>query len=121
MDEEPKTIAPGPAENPAVEKNPDAKQSVWKRPPVIFIGSALLGVILYFGVAEVVVSFTHETTDNAFIESDLVAVAPRIAGQVTAVHVIDNQSVRSNDLLVEIDAANFAIAVSQKRAAASSQ
>ena len=44
----------------------------------------------------------------------VVSIAPRIAGQVAAVHVLDNQLVRSNDLLVEIDPADYAMTVAQK-------
>jgi len=40
---------------------------------------------------------------------------------VAAVHVLDNQMVRSNDLLVEIDPSDYAITVAQKQAAAASQ
>ena len=58
--------------------------------------------------------FTHESTDDAFIAGHVVSIAPRISGQVVAVHVLDNQMVRSNDLLVEIDPADYAIAVAQK-------
>ena len=65
--------------------------------------------------------FTHESTDDAFIAAHVVSIAPRIAGQVAAVHVLDNQMVRSNELLVEIDPADYAITVAQKQAAAASQ
>ncbi len=66
-------------------------------------------------------TLTHESTDDAFIAGHLVSIAPRIDGQVSAVHVLDNQMVRSNDLLVEIDPADYAITVAQKQSAAASQ
>jgi membrane fusion protein (multidrug efflux system) len=50
-----------------------------------------------------------------------VSIAPRIAGQVVAVHVDDNQLVRANDPLVELDPADYALAVAQKQATADSQ
>jgi len=121
MDDERKTATTAPDASASPEKKSNEKQSIWKRRPVIFIGVAVLALVLYFGLREVVLSFAHETTDNAFIEGDLVSVAPRVAGQVTAVPVFDNQLVRSNDLLAEVDSASFAIAVAQKRAAAASQ
>ena len=64
---------------------------------------------------------THESTDDAFIAAHVVSVAPRISGQVAAVHVLDNEMVRSNELLVEIDPANYAIAVAQKETSADAQ
>jgi len=121
MDEERKASAPVPTENTGPADSLDSKQGVWKQRPVVVVGVLVLAVVFYFGLHQLVVSFTHESTDNAFIESDLVSVAPRVAGQVTTVHVLDNQLVRSNDLLVEIDAASFAIALAQKRTTAAAQ
>jgi len=88
-----------------------------------FAGLAALGlaVLLYFVIAYVADLFTHESTDDAFIAGHIVSVAPRISGQVAAVYVVDNQMVRSNDLLVEIDPADGALMVAQKLAGADSQ
>jgi len=88
-----------------------------------FAGLAALGlaVLLYFVIAYVADLFTHESTDDAFIAGHIVSVAPRISGQVSAVYVVDNQMVRSNDLLVEIDPADGALMVAQKLAGADSQ
>src|SRR5208282_1010973 len=44
-----------------------------------------------------------------------------ISGQVSAVYVLDNQMVRSNDLLVEIDPANFSTTAAQKQSSADAQ
>jgi membrane fusion protein (multidrug efflux system) len=87
-------------------------------PKFIWPAAIVLAVLLYFGIAYLVEVFTHESTDDAFIAGHIVSIAPRISGQVTAVHVLDNQMVRSNDLLVEIDPADFGITVAQKEAAA---
>jgi len=88
-----------------------------------FAGLAALGlaVLLYFVIAYVADLFTHESTDDAFIAGHIISVAPRISGQVSAVYVVDNQMVRSNDLLVEIDPADGALMVAQKLAGADSQ
>lgn len=92
------------------------------RSPVFVVPAAIaLAVLLYFGVAYMADIFTHESTDDAFIAGHVVSIAPRIAGQVTGVYVKDNQLVRSNDLLVEIDPADYAITVGQKQAASVSQ
>ncbi|HTA95115.1 MAG TPA: HlyD family secretion protein [Verrucomicrobiae bacterium] len=76
-----------------------------------------LAALLYFGLALLANTLTHESTDDAFIAGHIVSIAPRIAGQVSAVHVLDNQLVRSNDLLVEIDPSDYATTLSQKQAA----
>jgi membrane fusion protein (multidrug efflux system) len=78
-------------------------------------------VLLYFGLSYLNLFLTHESTDDAFIEGHVVAIAPRVAGQVRAVPVLDNQLVHSNDLLVEIDPADYIIKLGQKQAGAESQ
>jgi membrane fusion protein (multidrug efflux system) len=89
-------------------------------PLFIWPAVIVLAVLLYLGLALLVNSLTHESTDDAFIAGHLVSIAPRIDGLVSAVHVLDNQMVRSNDLLIEIDPADYAITVAQKESAADS-
>ncbi|HEX9046839.1 MAG TPA: HlyD family secretion protein [Verrucomicrobiae bacterium] len=92
-----------------------------KRTGLVWLIAAALAVALYFVIGYVAEIFTHESTDDAFIAGHIISIAPRVAGQVVAVHVLDNQMVHSNDLLVEIDPADYAITVAQKQAAAVSQ
>ncbi|MBW8864582.1 MAG: HlyD family secretion protein [Verrucomicrobia bacterium] len=91
--------------------------------PAKYVWLAALGlaVLVYFTLAYLADTFTHESTDDAFIAGHVVSIAPRVAGQVAAVHVLDNQVVHSNDLLIEIDPADFAVTVAQKESAAVSQ
>ena len=98
-----------------------ARNSKFNSPWFLWPATLALAVLLYFALQSLAEFFTHESTDDAFIAGPVVAIAPRIAGQVTAVHVHDNDLVRSNDLLVELDPADFAITVAQKQAAAVSQ
>ena len=107
-----------PALLPAVQPDPPTGL---KSPILPWLAAGLLAVIVYFGIVYLVDIFTHESTDDAFIAGHIISLAPRIAGQVTAVHVLDNQMVSSNDLLVEIDPADYQIALAQKQAAADSQ
>jgi membrane fusion protein (multidrug efflux system) len=88
---------------------------------VVWPGAVVLAVILFFGLNYLVEVLTHESTDDAFIAGHVISIAPRIAGQVAAVYVRDNQMVHSNDLMVEIDPADYAVVVSQKEAASVSQ
>jgi membrane fusion protein, multidrug efflux system len=96
---------------------PEPKKRAW----LVWPGAVVLAVLLYFGIGYLVEIFTHESTDDAFIAGHIISIAPRISGQVVAVPVNDNQMVRSNDLLVEIDPADYAMVVSQKEAAAEAQ
>jgi membrane fusion protein (multidrug efflux system) len=44
-----------------------------------------------------------ESTDNAQVDADLIAVPARVAGVVTRVHFQENQRVNAGDLLAELD------------------
>ncbi len=50
---------------------------------------------------------THVSSDNAQIEGHIVPVAARIGGYVLKVPVTDNQALRRDDLLVELDPRDF--------------
>ena len=88
-------------------------------PLFIWPAAGVLAVLLFFGLGYLADVLTHESTDDAFIAAHVVSIAPRISGQVAAVHVLDNQVVRSNELLVEIDPASYAITVAQKQSSSS--
>jgi membrane fusion protein (multidrug efflux system) len=90
-------------------------------PLFLWPATAVLAVLLFLGLDYLLTALTHESTDDAFIAAHVVSVAPRVSGQVAAVHVLDNQMVRSNELLVEIDPSSHAIAVAQKAASATAQ
>ena len=55
-------------------------------------------------------------TDDAYVRSDLVAVAPEVTGPIIAVHVVDNQAVKKGDKLVTIDPVPFQLDVNQRQA-----
>src|SRR2546430_4772531 len=61
-------------------------------------------------------SFTHETTDDAFVDVHTVFVAPKVAGHVAVVRVEGNQLVKKVAVLVEIDPSAFPVKLAQGRA-----
>ena len=85
------------------------------------IGSVLFVLLLVAGAVAGVRYYLNarvfETTDDAFIDSDIVRVSPQAAGRVLKVCVSDNQMVNAGDLLVEIDPQPYEINVNLKGAA----
>jgi multidrug efflux system membrane fusion protein len=81
----------------------------------IFI--ALAAISAAFVLYEVTTSFIAYTAD-AYVQSDLIALAPQVTGRVVGVHVNDNQAVAKGDLLATIDPAPFQLLVDQRRAEA---
>jgi membrane fusion protein, multidrug efflux system len=102
-----------PAVDPA-SPGPTAKAARHWRFPYWVAGVA--GVL---AVAAGVVYIPHryvEETDDAYVQADTVAVVPKIAGYVTALHVTDNSRFTANQLLVEIDTRDFQVAVDSAEA-----
>ena len=71
----------------------------------LLIGLLLVGAVL--AVWYYLRSQSYESTDNAFIDGDIMQVSPRVPGQVLRVHVSENQHVNKGDLLLEIDPADY--------------
>jgi membrane fusion protein, multidrug efflux system len=102
--------------NAEASSGKDKKRSLFRRPSVIVATAALVIVGIGYGGFATFHSFTHESTDDAFIDVHFVSVAPKIAGRVAVVHVDDNQLVKKGDVLVEIDPRDFQVALTQAKA-----
>ena len=74
------------------------------------------GTLLFLFIAWEVTTYFIAYTDDAYVRSDLVAVAPEITGPISAVHVVDNQTVKKGDPLVTIDPVPFQLDVNQRQA-----
>ena len=57
-----------------------------------------------------------ESTDDAFIAARQFAIAPQVAGYVTAVPVTDNQHVNKGDTIAQIDQRDFLASLAQAQA-----
>lgn len=92
--------------------NPQESAGRSRKP--LLIGAAVvlaLGVLVYWWLSR-----GYESTDDAFIQADITMVAPRVAGTVIAVHVDDNQRVKSGEPLFELDPADYETHVRQAEA-----
>jgi len=92
----------------------EKKQSLLRRPGVIISAAALAVFGIGYGAFAVFQSFTHESTDDAFVDAHIILTAPKIAGRVALVHIDDNQDVKKGDLLVEIDPADAETALTSE-------
>jgi membrane fusion protein (multidrug efflux system) len=77
---------------------------------------AVLGTAAWYGFSAYRFAQSHETTDNAQIETNLVPVLPRMAGYVRTVAVRDYDQVRTGQLLVEIDDAEARLSLAELEA-----
>jgi len=86
------------------------------RTVVLALGVVTALAMLAFGVRYVQHAWSHESTDNAFIDAHIVAVSPKVAGYVARVYVDDNAHVNAGDLLVELDPRDFLARLAQAEA-----
>jgi membrane fusion protein, multidrug efflux system len=73
-------------------------------------GLGVLAVLMLFVAWQVLTRYVAYT-DDAYVRSDLIALAPQVTGRIVIVAVTDNQVVHRGDLLVEIDPEPFQLAV----------
>src|SRR5215472_6455058 len=67
----------------------------------------IIGIIVIvggiFGYKKISFALTHETTDNAQVETQITPVLPRVSGYIKHIAVNDYDSVKAGQLLVELD------------------
>jgi membrane fusion protein (multidrug efflux system) len=77
---------------------------------------ALSLAVLVIGLTAAYYAGRSRSTENAYINADVVNVAAQVNGRVIAVHVKDNQHVHKGDALFEIDPEPFTIALERAQA-----
>ncbi len=68
------------------------------------------GIVIFFivlGLYSFINSLSYQSTDDAFVEGRLIQIAPKVAGQVIALNVDDNDFVHKGDVLLEIDPRDY--------------
>lgn len=83
-------------------------------PLAILIGAV---AVLGFGLDWFFRGRFIETTDDAYVKSDIAAIAARVNGYVASIHTAENQWVRAGDVILRLDDADFAARVRQAEAA----
>jgi membrane fusion protein, multidrug efflux system len=83
----------------------------YRRRVLLVLSSIGLALVLYWGS-----SYFFAYTDDAYVVSDFVNVAPYISGRIISLNIVDNQTVRKGELLATIDPAPFQLALNEKQA-----
>jgi membrane fusion protein, multidrug efflux system len=103
---------PPATEVPTAEPAPQQANSRRYRRRVLLVLSAIvLALVLYWASG-----YVCAYTDDAYVTSDFVNVAPYISGRIVSVNVVDNQTVKKGDLLATIDPTPFQLALNEKQA-----
>jgi membrane fusion protein (multidrug efflux system) len=99
----------------AAEEKPAAK----KRGKSFLLGAtalALIAAAAYYGHNYWTVGRFQVSTDDAYVQADNSAIAPKISGYITDVVVNDNQTVKAGQALARIDDRDFKTALDQAKA-----
>ena len=60
--------------------------------------------------------YNFESTDDAYVDTTVVDVAPKVNGEIINVYVEDNQKVKQGDLIAEIESTDYEIRLAQAKA-----
>jgi len=84
----------------------------------LFLGMG--GFFLAAGLLYAILWFTHfryfQSTDNAYVASDISVISPKVTGYLASVAVTENTYVHKGDVLAKIEPRDFEIALSQAQA-----
>jgi multidrug efflux system membrane fusion protein len=91
--------------------SPTASAERYRRRVLLVLSSIVLALFLYWASG-----YFFAYTDDAYVTSDFVNVAPYISGRIVGVNIADNQTVKKGDLLATIDPTPFQLALNEKQA-----
>lgn len=91
------------------EKKPKVKKRILV--PVLIVIAAIAGYIWFLDASK------YESTDDAYVETHTVQIAPKVSGQVVEMYVTDNQKVKEGDLVAQIDDTDYKVKLAQATAA----
>ena len=107
------------------DKQPDQapekpKKTLRQRLPLLMGIGLVLVVAIVAGVLFWLNARKYESTDDAFIDTNVAHLSPRAAGQVTRLSVQDNERVNAGELLVQIDSSVAETQITQAEASKAS-
>jgi multidrug efflux system membrane fusion protein len=88
-----------------------ASAARYRRRVLLVLSSIVLALVLYWASGYFVAY-----TDDAYVTSDLVSVAPYISGRIIGLNIVDNQTVKKGELLATIDPTPFQLSLNEKQA-----
>ncbi|MDQ2747601.1 MAG: efflux RND transporter periplasmic adaptor subunit [Acidobacteriota bacterium] len=100
----------------APEENEETAPKKSRKIPII-IGVAAVIIVAIAGTVYWLYARQYESTDDAFIDGDVVQISPKVAAYVTKVYVDSNQEVHKGDLLLELNTQDFEVKLTQAKAA----
>ncbi|WP_213294954.1 EmrA/EmrK family multidrug efflux transporter periplasmic adaptor subunit [Paraburkholderia sacchari] len=102
-------------QQPAANPQPNANNGKRKRMMTLLVLVIVIAAIAY-GLYYFLVARFSESTDDAYVNGNVVQITPQVTGTVIAVNADDTQTVKTGDPLVQLDPADSRIALQQAEA-----
>jgi membrane fusion protein (multidrug efflux system) len=99
----------------SAQQHPEAAPAKRNRVPLILLAVLLIGGIA-FGIHYAIVGRNHATTDDAYVDGNLVRLTPQVGGTVIAINADETQFVQQGQLLVQLDPRDSEVALAQAKA-----
>jgi membrane fusion protein, multidrug efflux system len=102
-------------QQPAANPQPNANNGKRKRMMTLLVLVIVIAAIAY-GLYYFLVARFSESTDDAYVNGNVVQITPQVTGTVVSVNADDTQTVKIGDPLVVLDPADSRIALQQAEA-----
>ena len=103
-------MASSPESNTATQGNPARKKAITAVTILVVIGA------IAYGVYWALVLNHFESTDNAYVQGNVVQITPQVVGTVVAINADDTDHVKAGQILVKLDPADAQVALDQAEA-----
>jgi membrane fusion protein (multidrug efflux system) len=106
-----------PVQNDKISEKSEGEETPKKKNRIpLYIGAVVLLIAAIGGFFYWLHARQFESTDDAFIEGDVVQISPKVSAYVAKVHVKENQQIHKGDLLVELDTRDYEARLEQSKA-----
>jgi membrane fusion protein (multidrug efflux system) len=106
----PAAAAPAPAPAPAAPRNGARRKALFGVSALVAVGA------IAYGAYWALVLNHYESTDNAYVQGNVVQLTPQVSGTVIAINADDTDFVKAGQSLVKLDPADARVALDQAEA-----
>jgi membrane fusion protein, multidrug efflux system len=91
--------------------NVEADAARYRRRVLLTLSAVVIALFLYWASG-----YFFAYTDDAYVTSDFVNVAPYVSGRIVSINIVDNQTVKKGELLATVDPTPFQLSLNEKQA-----
>ena len=104
------------AQDPGARPKARPKGAKARRRMLTGVGVVVAVAAIAFDIEHFVIGARYESTDNAYVQGNIIQITPQIAGTVIAIDADDTDFVKAGQTLVRLDPADAQVALDQAEA-----